>query len=340
MFEDEVYVFTPRGDIKVLPKGATPIDFAYAIHAEVGHRMIGCKINSKMMPIATPLENGDIVDIMTSETPKGPSRDWLKFIKSSSAKTKIQQWFKKEQREENIVKGKEILEKEIKRIGMTTQEIYKTNYIDVALARYKYNSLDDMYASVGFGAISPMKIIARMLEEYRKEHKEADIEEKIVELTQEKRIKTKPSKTGIIVEGIDNCLVKLSKCCNPVPGDEIIGYITKGRGVSVHRADCINISNLLSEEGRMIGVQWANEEKASYTVDIEVFANDRLGLLADILREVQNTKNKVLAINAKTNKDRVVVIEFTVEVSSLDSLNNVLKVTRKIDSVYEVKRKK
>ena len=340
LFEDEVYVFTPRGDIKVLPKGATPIDFAYAIHAEVGHRMIGCKINSKMMPIATPLENGDIVDIMTSETPKGPSRDWLKFIKSSSAKTKIQQWFKKEQREENIVKGKEILEKEIKRIGMTTQEIYKPNYIDVALARYKYNSLDDMYASVGFGAISPMKIIARMLEEYRKEHKEADIEEKIVELTQEKRIKTKPSKTGIIVEGIDNCLVKLSKCCNPVPGDEIIGYITKGRGVSVHRADCINISNLLSEEGRMIGVQWANEEKASYTVDIEVFANDRLGLLADILREVQNTKNKVLAINAKTNKDRVVVIEFTVEVSSLDALNNVLKVTRKIDSVYEVKRKK
>ena len=340
LFEDEVYVFTPRGDIKVLPKGATPIDFAYAIHAEVGHRMIGCKINSKMMPIATPLENGDIVDIMTSETPKGPSRDWLKFIKSSSAKTKIQQWFKKEQREENIIKGKEILEKEIKRIGMTTQEIYKPNYIDVALARYKYNSLDDMYASVGFGAISPMKIIARMLEEYRKEHKEADIEEKIVELTQEKRIKSKPSKTGIIVEGIDNCLVKLSKCCNPVPGDEIIGYITKGRGVSVHRADCINISNLLSEEGRMIGVQWANEEKASYTVDIEVFANDRLGLLADILREVQNTKNKVLAINAKANKDRVVVIEFTVEVSSLDSLNNVLKVTRKIDSVYEVKRKK
>ncbi len=340
LFEDEVYVFTPRGDIKVLPKGATPIDFAYAIHAEVGHRMIGCKINSKMMPIATPLENGDIVDIMTSETPKGPSRDWLKFIKSSSAKTKIQQWFKKEQREENIIKGKEILEKEIKRIGMTTQEIYKPNYIEVALARYKYNSLDDMYASVGFGAISPMKIIARMLEEYRKEHKEADIEEKIVELTQEKRIKSKPSKTGIIVEGIDNCLVKLSKCCNPVPGDEIIGYITKGRGVSVHRADCINISNLLSEEGRMIGVQWANEEKASYTVDIEVFANDRLGLLADILREVQNTKNKVLAINAKTNKDRVVVIEFTVEVSSLDSLNNVLKVTRKIDSVYEVKRKK
>lgn len=340
LFEDEVYVFTPRGDIKVLPKGATPIDFAYAIHAEVGHRMIGCKVNSRMMPIATSLENGDIVEIMTSETPKGPSRDWLKFIKSSSAKTKIQQWFKKEKREENIVKGKEVLEKEIKKIGMTTQEIYKPNYIEVALNRYKYNSIDDMYASVGFGAISPVKIIARMLEEYRKEHKEADIEKKIVELTQEKRTKNKASKTGIEVEGIDNCLVKLSKCCNPVPGDEIIGYITKGRGVSVHRADCINISNLLSEEGRMIGVKWANEEKAAYTVDIEVFANDRLGLVADILREVQNTKNKVLAINARANKERVVVVEFTVEVASLEALNNILKVTRKIDSVYEVKRKK
>ncbi len=340
LFEDEVYVFTPRGDIKVLPKGATPIDFAYTIHAEVGHRMIGCKINSKMMPIATTLHNGDIVEVMTSDTPKGPSRDWLKFIKSSSARTRIQQWFKKEQREENIVKGKELIEKEVKKIGMSTQEICKQNYMEVALNRYKYNSLDDMYASVGFGAISPTKIIARMLEEYRKEHKEADLEEKIVELTQEKRIKNKASKTGIIVEGIDNCLVKLSKCCNPVPGDDIIGYITKGRGVSVHRADCINIGNLLSEDGRMIGVQWANEEKGSYTVDIEVFANDRLGLLADILREVQDTKNKVLAINARATKDRVVIVEFTVEVASLEALNNVLKVIRKIDSVYEVKRKK
>lgn len=340
LFEDEVYVFTPRGDIKVLPKGATPIDFAYTIHAEVGHRMIGCKINSKMMPIATTLHNGDIVEVMTSDTPKGPSRDWLKFIKSSSARTRIQQWFKKEQREENIVKGKELIEKEVKKIGMPTQEICKQNYIEVALNRYKYNSPDDMYASVGFGAISPTKIIARMLEEYRKEHKEADLEEKIVELTQEKRIKNKASKTGIIVEGIDNCLVKLSKCCNPVPGDDIIGYITKGRGVSVHRADCINIGNLLSEDGRMIGVQWANEEKGSYTVDIEVFANDRLGLLADILREVQDTKNKVLAINARATKDRVVIVEFTVEVASLEALNNVLKVIRKIDSVYEVKRKK
>ncbi len=340
LFEDEVYVFTPRGDIKVLPKDATPIDFAYAIHAEVGHRMIGCKINSKIMPIATTLNNGDIVDIMTSESPKGPSRDWLKFVKSSSARNKITQWFKKEQREENIEKGKELLEKEIKKIGMTTQEIYKQAYVEAALNRYKYNSVEDMYSAVGFGAISPVKIIARMLEEYKKDHKEEELEEKIVELTQEKREKNKQSKTGIIVEGIDNCLVKLSKCCNPVPGDEIIGYITKGRGVSVHRADCINIGSLLSEEGRMIGVKWANEEVASYTVDIEVFANDRLGLVADILREVQNTKNKVLAINARTTKERVCIVEFTVEVPSLTILNNILKILRKIDSVYEVKRKK
>ena len=340
LFEDEVYVFTPRGDIKVLPKGATPIDFAYMIHAEVGHRMIGCKVNSKMMPIATTLHNGDIVEIMTSDSPKGPSRDWLKFIKSSSARTRIQQWFKKEQREENIVKGKELIEKEVKKLGMSTQEICKQNYMEVALNRYKYSSADDMYAAVGFGAISATKIIARMLEEYRKEHKEADIEEKIVELSQERRTKNKASKTGIIVEGIDNCLVKLSRCCNPVPGDEILGYITKGRGVSVHRADCINAKDLLSEDGRLIGVQWANEEKGAYTVEITVFANDRLGLLADILREVQDTKNKVLAINAKATKDRVVIIEFTVEVPSLDALNKVLKVIRKIDSVFDVTRKK
>ena len=237
LFEDEVYVFTPRGEIKVLPRGSTPIDFAYNIHEEIGHHMTGAKINSKMMPIITHLHNGDIVEIITSDQAKGPSRDWLKFVKSSSAKNKIQGWFKKNQREENIVKGKDLIEKEIKRLGISYSSLFKTEYINAALNRYKFNTIDDMYSSVGFGAISAGKVIARMLEEYRKEHETENLEEKLEELSKERVVHSKPSSVGVVVEGIDNCLVRLSKCCNPVPGDEIVGFITRGRGVSVHRKD-------------------------------------------------------------------------------------------------------
>ena len=340
LFEDEVYVFTPKGAIKVLPRGATPIDFAYTIHAEIGNHMTGCKINSKMMPIITPLQSGDIVEIITSENSKGPSRDWLKFVKSSSAKNKIQSWFKKAQKAENIEKGKELIEKEIKRIGFTHADLFKQEYIDQMLEKYKYKTLDEMYAAVGFGANSAVKVIARMLQEYRKEHQEEDIEQKIEELKKAKAKKTKPSSSGIIVKGIDNCLVKLSKCCNPLPGDEIVGYITKGRGVSVHRKDCVNVKDLLSEENRMIDVEWVNENQANYQVDIEVHSNDRNGLLVDILKEIGTTKAKILGVNTKTTKERIAIIDITLEVENLEELNKAIKVLRKVDSVYEVSRKK
>lgn len=339
LFEDEVHVFTPKGDIKVLPKGSTPIDLAYAIHQEVGHRMIGAKINSKMMPIVTKLKNGDIVEIITSDSAKGPSRDWLKFVKSSGAKTKIQQWFKKAQREENIEKGKDIIEKDIKKLGMKHSDLFKPEWVQIALDRYKYNSTDDMYASVGFGAISATKIIARLLEEYRKEHKEEDLEKTITELVNKKTL-TKPSKTGVVVEGIDNCLVKLSKCCNPLPGDQIVGYITKGRGVSVHRTDCVNVKDLISEESRMIDVYWASEAKSSYSVDICVYANDRQGLLSDVIREITAAKFNILGVNTKTTKERIAIIDVTVELENIEALNKVIRTLMKIDSVYDVKRNK
>ncbi len=340
LFEDEVYVFTPKGQIKVLPRGSTPIDFAYNIHEQIGHHMTGAKINSKMMPIITHLHNGDIVEIITSEQAKGPSRDWLKFVKSSSAKNKIQGWFKKNQREENIVKGKDLVEKEIKRLGISYSEVFKTEFINAALNRYKFNTIDDMYSSVGFGAISAGKVIARMLEEYRKEHDSDNLEEKLQELSKEKVTRSKPSNVGIVVEGIDNCLVRLSKCCNPVPGDEIVGFITRGRGVSVHRKDCVNMKDLISQDGRMIDVYWYNEKKASYSVDIEIYANDRNGLLADIIKEIGNNKCKLIGINSKANKERIAITELTVEVENLEELNKILKALRKIDSVYEVNRKK
>ena len=340
LFEDEVYVFTPKGAIKVLPKGSTPIDFAYQIHAEIGHHMVGCKINSKMMPIITKLENGDIVEILTSDSAKGPSRDWLKFVKSSGAKNKISSWFKKNQREENILKGKDIIDKELKKIGMKYEELFKPEFVQVALDRYKFNSMDDMYSSVGFGSISAGKIIARALEEYRKVHHEENLEKTLEELSKERIHKEKPSQNGVVVKGIDNCLVKLSKCCNPVPGDEIVGYITKGRGVSVHRTDCINMKNLISEDNRIIDVYWYNNNKTTYNVDIEIYANDRNGLLADIIAEIGNTKCKLMAVSSRATKEKIVVTELTVEVENVDQLNKVLKALRKIDSVYEVKRKK
>ena len=340
LFEDEVYVFTPKGAIKVLPKGATPIDFAYTIHAEIGNHMTGCKINSKMMPIITPLNSGDIVEIITSENSKGPSLDWLKFVKSTSARNKINSWFKKENKVENIEKGKELIEKEIKRVGIPYEKLFKTEYIDAMLTRYKYKDLDEMYLAVGFGANTATKVIARMLIEYRKDNPEEDLEEKLEELSKERsQKKNKSSSNGIIVKGIDNCLVKLSKCCNPLPGDEIIGYITKGRGVSVHRKDCVNVKELIKEENRIIEVYWEDEEKASYNVDIEIEANDRVGLLSDILKTISNSKINILAVNTKTGKDRIANIYITLETKNLDELNSVFKGIRKVDSVFDVRRK-
>lgn len=338
LFEDEVYVFTPKGAIKVLPRNATPIDFAYSIHEEIGNHMTGCKINSKMMPIITPLKSGDIIEIITSDNSKGPSRDWLKFVKSTKAKNKINGWFKKAEKTENIEKGKDLIEKEIKRIGMSHSDLFKQEYIDSMLDRYKYKSLEDMYAAVGFGANSAVKIIAKMLQEYRKEHQEEDIEEKMEELRKQKEHKQKPSSSGVVVEGIDNCLVKLSKCCNPLPGDEIIGYITKGRGVSVHRKDCVNVKDLLTEENRIIDVKWYEETKEHYNVSIEVLANDRKGLLVDILNTIKETKANLMGVSTKTTKERIAIMDIDIEVENIEELNKVIRNIKKVDSVYEVRR--
>ena len=340
LFEDEVYVFTPMGNIKVLPAGSTAIDFAYSVHEQVGHKMIGCKINNKMMPIITKLQSGDIVEVLTSDQPKGPSRDWLKFVKSSSAKSRINQWFKKAERAENIEKGKDLIDKEIKKLGAKYSELLRDEYLVVAQERFQYHSIDDMYASVGFGGITPNKIIAKLLDEYRKNHEEEDLEKTIQELATTRPSRVKPSKTGVIVKGIDNCLVKLSKCCNPLPGDDIVGYITKGRGVSVHRTDCVNIKDLFDSESRMIDVYWFDDVKGSYNVEIEVFANDRSGLLRDVLKQIENTKAKLMGVNTRTTKTGIAIIGVTVEVENISELNRLINLFNKVDSVYEVNRKR
>ena len=341
LVEDSVYVFTPKGQIKTLPKGSTPIDFAYSIHADIGNKMVGAKINSKMMPIITPLHNGDIVDIMTNDNSKGPSRDWLKFVKSSSAKTKIQQWFKKNERDLNIERGKEIIARELKRIRLNSDELLTNKNIESTLQKYSFKTIDDMYAAVGFGSITATKVLSKILEEYRKTKPNTEIEEKIEELHTRHNINENVSKTGIIVKGIDNCLVKLSKCCNPVPGDEIIGYITRGRGVTVHTKDCVNVKDLFKEEKRIIDVYWAQEStNKSYNVEMTVYANDREELLGDIMRTAQQDNSKIVGVQAKSNKEKIVMVELTLEVKDIEAVNKIQRELGKIDSVYDVKRKK
>ena len=341
LFEDEVYIFTPKGMIKILPNGATPIDFAYSIHEQIGHKMVGCKINSKMMPIITPLKSGDIVEIITSDQSNGPSRDWLKFVKSSGAKTRINQWFKKTEKADNIERGKELLDKEIKKLGVEKNEIAKQEWLEIAMSRYQYQTIDDMYAAIGYGGISVNKIIARLLEEYKKEHEDEILEEKIEQLSNDKPSKSRPSKTGVVVKGIDNCLVKLSKCCNPLPGDEIVGYITKGRGVSVHRSDCDNVKELFeNEKDRMIDVYWFDDLNGAYKVEIEILATDRTGLLRDIIKQVENYDIKLLGVNTKTTKEQIAIMDLSLEIENKDKLNKVIAAFRKVENVYEVERKR
>ncbi len=339
LFDEDVFVFTPVGDIKSLPAGSTPIDFAYSVHEQVGHKMVGAKVNSRMVPITTKLNNGDIVEVITSDNSKGPSRDWLKVVKTTSARTKIQNYFKKALKEENTAKGKEMIEKEIKRIGMNFSDLFRPEWLNDVLDKYKYNTLEDAYAAIGFGAISPLKIITRLLEEYKKENKDLELEKTIEELKQVKLDnKPKSSKNGVIVKGIDNCLVKLAKCCNPLPGDDIVGYITRGRGVSVHRADCDNCRNLISNEQRLIDVSWEKEVKASYKVDLNIYANDRAGLLADITIALKDIKANMVSVNAKTTSNRIAIITIGIEVDGAEEMNKIIKTVRKVDSVYDITR--
>jgi len=340
LYDEEVFVFTPKGQIKSLPRNGTPIDFAYMIHEQIGHKMIGCKINSKMMPITTPLRNGDIVEILTSDQSKGPSRDWLKFVKSSIAKNRINQWFKKAERGENIEKGKDILEKEAKKLPVRASDLLSNQeWMKFVLEKYHFATIEDMYASIGFGGISAGKILARLLEKYDEEHEDANYEQKIEELAFAKPT-YKPSKSGVIVKGIDNCLVKLSKCCNPLPGDSIIGYITKGRGVSVHRTNCPNINELLENEERMIDVYWYDDVKGSFVADIEIFATDRRGLLKDILKQVENYKANIVAVNTRTTKEKIAIIDLSTQVENSEELSKLSNAIERVESVYEVKRKR
>lgn len=342
LFADEVFVFTPRGDIVNLPAGSTPIDFAFSIHSAVGCKMQGVKVNGKIATLDYILQNGDIVEVMTSSAVKGPSRDWLKLCKTSQARSKINQWLKKERREENIQHGKDLIEKELKRVNLTHSQLFRNEWVEMLCKKYTFSSIDDIYAAVGYGGLTVNKVIGRLREEYRKAVKaeNPDIDISTIEAPQRRK---KTSSNGVVVEGIEDCLVRFSRCCSPVPGDSIIGYITRGRGVSVHRKDCPNVlaSQNNEDRERLIKVHWETElsEKASYFTEIQIFANDRKGLLAEVAGAIADLKILITGINSKTAKDNVVIINLTMEINSKNELDFINKKLGNINGVFEVKRR-
>ncbi|WP_110462116.1 RelA/SpoT family protein [Ruminiclostridium sufflavum] len=342
LFTDEVFIFTPKGDVLNLPVDSTPVDFAYYIHSAIGNKMIGAKVNGKMVPIDYTLQNGDIIEILTSSTIHGPSRDWLKIVKSSQARNKINQWFKKEKREENIVRGREMIEKELKKQGFTYNQLFRPEWVELVLRRYNFSTTEDLFAGIGYGAMTTSKVLTKLKDEFKKTLKPEELEqilENIAQTRNEKKKKRIPE-SGIVVKGIDNCLVRLSRCCNPVPGDEIIGYITRGRGVSVHRSDCINVTAELEKEGRLIDVKWYSTVDVAYKADITVMAHDRTSLLLDVTNSIAELKIPIKALNARTTKEQVTVINLTLEITNTEQLEKIIKKLRKIDSVFDVTRNK
>ncbi len=339
LFGDEVFVFTPKGEIKSLPKGSTPIDFAYLIHQHIGNTMTGAKINGKMVPITTKLKNTDIVEIVTSKTAKGPNLDWLKHVKTTSAKNKIVSYMKKQNREDNIERGESLFDKELARNQIDRELLMKDKYIKLMLEKFNFNTLEDCFENIGFGVITAKKLVNKLVEEYSKEHK-AEIESMALE-KEAKNInkKSKDDHEGIVVEGIDNCLVKLAKCCSPLPGDDIVGYISVGKGVSVHRADCKNLQSLNIEQ-RKINVSWKEKAKVNYQTMLKIKANDRAGVAMEVLKKVQDNKILVINFSAKQNTDRECLMDITVSIESIEELQKLMKEIRKVDSVFEVRRAK
>lgn len=343
LVQEEVFVFTPKGTVINLPAGATVVDFAYAIHSAVGNRMVGAKVDGRIVPIDYVVKTGEIVEIITSsQQNKGPSRDWLKFVKTSGARNKIRSWFKKERREENILEGKMEVEREFKRnfIRLNDQQFDKF-ILDVA-QRQRFNSTDDFYAAIGYGGISLNKMMPHIKDEYVKEFKQTEpAEEDVIKITKPSQKKRAKSQDGVVIEGIDNCLIKLSKCCSPVPGDKIIGFITRGHGVSIHKRDCTNVPKVIEladEPDRWIPAGWDSSVKEDFTATVSMTCLDRVGLMADVSKMIADMRVMIYGINTKSKKDGRASLELTIGVNGIEHLNGVMAKLRKINGVLDVER--
>ena len=351
MFSDEVFVFTPNGDVQNLPAGATPIDFAYAIHSAVGNRMIGAKVNNRIVTLDHVLKNGDIVEILTSKNAKGPSRDWMKIAKSNEARSKIRQWFKKEKRDENIANGRSAFDAELRHCGIAMKDVLDPEFLPVLLKKVAYPTLDDLYAAIGYGGFTAQKAVSRIQGELQRRQQQRQQEQMLAEAVAEPKEDPKPADTpkqpkavkseqGIIVEGLDNCLVKFSKCCTPVPGDDIVGFITRGYGVSVHRADCPNASEEKRKEqpGRWIHVSWGTDTNDSYPTTIEAVCKERLNLLLDISSALSTTKTFVLGLNTRSTEDGFAIIRIEIQIKDGAQLSTLMNKLHQISGVLQVNR--
>ena len=348
MFADEVFVFTPQGDVINLPAGATPIDFAYNIHSAVGNHMVSAKVNGRIVPLNHRLQNGDVVEVMTSQSAHGPSRDWIKIARSSNARSKIRQWFKREKRDENIVNGRQSFESELKRTGVSLKELLADENVPNVLKKLSFNSVDDMYAAIGYGGVTALKVIGRLREDIQRilHQHQADRQAEVPVAGQPEVMRPAvPQRSkgehGIIVEGLSNCLVKFSKCCSPVPGDNIVGFITRGYGVSVHRSDCPNVLRSRdnpAEAGRWIRVSWADKTSESYHTMLQIVAKDRISLIVDVSTVLSATKTRVLSLNARSTPDGFGLLDLGIEVSDREQLKTVMNRLEQIQGVMKVTR--
>ena len=342
LFTDEIFLFTPKGVVIDLPNGATPIDFAYRIHTDIGNKCVGAKVNGKIVPLDYKLKTGEIVEVLTSNNAKGPNIDWLNIAKSNQAKSKIRSWFKKSKKEENISKGKEVFEKELKKQGVHFADIAKGETYEKFVKRNNINCMDDLYALIGLGAISASSFIWKLKDE-NKSKDEKVIEENTNKIIEENIFKAKrktvDNTVGITVKGVDNIMIRFAKCCNPVPGDEIMGYITKGRGVSVHRADCGNLKSLIMEDGaKVVDVSWGSSNGRAYIAEIQVKAEDIGELLTDIMGVISELNLQLNAVNAKSAKGRIAYVNIKVKIDSVDILKNLMRKIRHLKGVIDVYR--
>lgn len=339
-FTDMVYVFTPKGEVVELPAGSVPIDFAYRIHTEVGNRTIGARVNGRIVPLDYKLKTGDIVEILTSKHSYGPSQDWIKLAQSSHARSKIRQWFKKERREESIAKGREAVEKEVRRLGFDVAETMTEEKLMEVARRFNFNEVDDMFAAVGYGGITASQICTRLTEKMKQDQEEnVELNESALDVKPVSPLRRNKPAHGVRVKGIDNLLVRFARCCNPVPGDDIIGYITRGRGVSVHRVDCVNLPTPDKEEAhRLIEVEWESQVDANYNVDIEITGHDRRGFLNEVLQAVSETKTVMSSVSGRSDKNKVAMIHMTIAIRNLDHLHSVVERIKRVKDVYTVQR--
>lgn len=340
LFTDEIFLFTPKGVVIDLPNGATPIDFAYRIHTDIGNKCIGAKVNGKIVPLDYKLKTGQIVEILTSNSSKGPNMDWLSIAKSNQAKSKIKAWFKKAKKEENINKGKEVFEKELKKQSVHYVDIAKGESYDKFIKRYNINCMDDLYALVGLGAIVASSFIAKLKEEnLSKDEKDKNLNKAIEENISKNEKKKKYTSYGVTVKGENNLMVRFAKCCNPVPGDDILGYITKGRGVSIHRKDCGNLNSLIKEDPqKVVDVSWGTSNGVAYMAEIQVKTEDKSGILSDVMNILMDSKLPLNALNAKSAKGNLAYINIKIKIDTVEQLKELMKKIKRVPGVLDVYR--